>query len=229
MDVPRSKGSPLANARPLAIDRVGSPLALAPGEVLYRQGEASASLYYVDSGAVMIGVRSADGEQTIVAVHGPGTFFGARSLHEEIHNATATTLLQSSFVQLSKRAVHGLVQTDPSFTRHFALQMMRRTARLEEDQIDRAVNSLRRRLARALLLLASLDDGDETHVLDRMTPATLARMLSADPHRIGELLHEFRQAGHLAHHERLIVHSSLVRVLLPAQHAGDYVSFDMLK
>lgn len=210
MDVSRSKGSPFANARPSAIDEVGTPLALAADAVVYRRGEASDSLYYVDSGAVMIGVESANGEQTIIAVHGPGTYFGARSLLEEMHNATATTLLQSRVVRLSKRVVQGLVQIDPSFTRHMALHMMRRTARLEEDQIDLAINSLRKRLARTLLLLASLDvDTDEAHVLDRMTTATLARMLSADPRCIGKLLQEFRQAGYLARDSRLIVRSSL--------------------
>lgn len=206
------------------------PLALAPDEILYRQGHASNSLYYLDSGAVAISAESAGAEPAIIAVHGPGSFFGARSLHEEVHNATATTLLQSRVVRLSKRAVRELVQTDPSFTRHFAVYMMRRTARLEEDQIDRVVNSLQQRLARTLLVLASLDgDRDEAHVLDRMTAATLARMLSTDPHCIGKLLDEFRQAGHLAKDERLVVHSSLARVLLPTQHAGAHTPRDILK
>lgn len=229
MDVPRWKGSLIArSARPSAIDEVGRPLVLSADEILYRQGEASNSLYYLDSGAVMIGVESAGGEQTIVAVHGPGAYFGARSLNQEVHNATATTLLQSAVVSLSKRAVQGLVQTDPTFARHFAMHMMRRAAQLEEDQIDRAVNSLRKRLARTLLILASLDvDSDEGHVLERMTAATLARMLSADPHCIGKLLHDFRQAGHLERGESLIVRSSLVNILLPPHLSEDYSPLDM--
>ena len=228
MDVSRSKGSPFANARPSAIDKVGTPLALAADEILYRQGEASNSLYYLDSGAVMIGVGSISGEQTIIAIHGPGTFFGARSLLEEAHNATATTLLPGNVVRLSKRAVQGLLENDPSFTRHFALHMMRRTAHLEEDQVDRAVNPLRKRLARTLLLLASHDvDSSDAQVLDRMTTATLARMLSANPRCIGKLLHEFRQAGYLARDNRLIVHSSLALILLPTQFEG--APFDILK
>ena len=121
------------NGRPPTIDKVGTPLALAAYEILYRQGEASNSLYYLDSGAVMVCVASAGSEETIIAVHGPGIYFGARSLHEEVHNATATTLLASNLVRLSKHAVQGLVQTNPSFTQHFAMHMMRRTARLEED------------------------------------------------------------------------------------------------
>ena len=121
--VSRSKGSPFANARPPAIDKEGTPLALPADEVLYRQGEASNNLYYLDSGAVAIGVESAGSEPTNIVVHGPGTFFGARSLHEEAHNATATTLLQSNVVRLSKRAVRELMQNDPWFAQHLALHM----------------------------------------------------------------------------------------------------------
>ncbi len=49
--------------------------------------------------------------------------------------------------------------------------MMRRAARLEEDQVDRVVNSRpEKRLARALLILASLDaESDEPRVLEHMT------------------------------------------------------------
>jgi CRP-like cAMP-binding protein len=197
--------------------------------VLYRQGEAADNLYYLESGAVMIGAASPDGEQAIVAVHGSGMFFGARSLGEETHNTMATALLQSAIVRISKSAVQDLLRTDPVFARQFAIHMMRRAARLEEDQVDRVVNSTEKRLARALLILASLDaDSDEPRVLEHMTDARLAAMLTADPACIGELMRKFRQAGHLGPGEPLTVHSSLAMVLLPAHFAAGPNPFDTL-
>ena len=233
MDVfprPHSRVSlPTRNRRPSAIDKVGTALALPADGVLYRQGEAADSLYYLDSGAVTIGVGSADGERTIIAVHGPGTFFGARSLGDEVHNATATALLHSDIVRLSKPAVHDLLRTDPTFARQLAIHMMRRAAKLEEEHIDRVVNSLEKRLARALLILASLDaESDEPGVLEHMTEARLASMLAADPSCIGKLMQKFRQAGHLGPGEPLTAQSSLVTVLLPAHLAADHSLFDKL-
>jgi CRP/FNR family cyclic AMP-dependent transcriptional regulator len=208
---------PARNRRPSAIDKVGTALVLPADAVLYRQGEAADNLYYLDSGAVTIGATSPDGEQAVVAVHGAGIFFGARSLGEEIHNATATALLPSAIVRVSKSAVQDLLRTDPMFARQFAMHMMRRAARLEEDQVDRVVNSTEKRLARALLILASLDaESDEPRVLEHMTEARLAAMLAADPACIGALMQKFRQAGHLGPGEPLTVHSSLAMVLLPA-------------
>ena len=176
-----------------------------------------------------IGATSPDGEQTIVAVHGPGTFFGARSLGEETHNTMAAALLQSAIVRVSKSAVQDLLRTDPMFARQFAIHMMRRAARLEEDQVDRVVNSTEKRLARALLILASLDaDSDAPRVLQHMTDARLAAMLAADPACIGELMRKFRRAGHLGPGEPLTVHSSLAMVLLPAHFAASPNPFDTL-
>ena len=209
------------NARPGAIDKVGTALVLPADGVLYRQGETADSLYYLDSGAVMIAVGSTTEEQPIIAVHGPGTFFGARSLAEEIHNTTATALLQSAIVRVSKSAVRSLVRTDPAFAQQFAMHMMRRAARLEEDQIDRANNPLKKRLARTLLILAGLDaESDDGRVLERITDATLARMHAADPRCIRKLLQEFRQSGQLGPDDPLAVYSSLVNVLLPVDLAG---------
>jgi CRP-like cAMP-binding protein len=196
---------------------MATALALSADSVLYRQGESADSFYYLETGAVSVGVQPADGERTILIVHGPGTFFGARSLGEEVHDATATTLLESVVFRLAKPAVQDLLRTDPGFARDFAMHMMRRVAGLEEDQIDRAVNSLERRLARALLILASFDaESREPRVLAHMTEAALARMLAAEPSCVGKLLQAFRQAGHVGAGQPLTVYSSLVRVLLPA-------------
>ena len=203
-------------------------LVLPADAVVYRQGEAADNLYYLESGAVTIGAGSPDGEQAIVAVHGPGIFFGARSLGQKTHDVTATALLQSAIIRVSKAAVKDLLQTDAMFARQFAIHMMRRAARLEEDQVDRVVNSTEKRLARALLILASLDaESDAPRVLEHMTDARLASMLAADPGCIGALMRKFRHAGHLGPGEPLTVHSSLAVVLLPAHFATGPNPFDV--
>ena len=85
-----------------------------------------------------------------------GTPVDKNHTEEVTHNTTATALLQSTVVQVSKSAVHSLVRTDHTFAQQFAMHIMQRVARLEEDQIDRAINPLKKRLARTLLILAAL-------------------------------------------------------------------------
>ena len=215
---------PVRNRRPFALDKVGRPFVLPADTVLYRQGDAASSLYYLESGAVMVGVSGAEGEPIIVTVHGPSAFFGARSLRSEAHKTMAMVLVPSTVVAVAKTDIESLLRTDATFARQFAVQMLRRAAALEEEQVDRVANSLEKRLARALLILASIDaEGDEARVLERMTDSTLGGMLAADPSSIQELLHGFRRAGHLGPDKPLSVRSSLVRVLLPA-HLADILS-----
>ena len=102
------------------------------------------------------------------------------------------------------------------FARQFAINMMRRAARWRRPGRPRR-QFHGERLARALLILASLDaDSDAPRVLQHMTEARLAAMLAADPARIGDLMQKFRQAGHLGPGEPLTVHSSLAMVPSPA-------------
>ena len=222
---PRFTGrQPVRNRRPSALDKFGKAFHLPADTVLYRQGDAANGLYYLESGAVMVGVAAAEGEPIIVAVHGPGAFFGARSLRSEAHKTMAMVLVQSTVVAVARTDIERLLRTDATFARQFAVQMMRRAADLEEEQVDRVVNSLEKRLARALLILASVDaENAEARVLERMTDTTLAGMLAADPSSIQDLLHAFRQAGHLGPGKPLSVRSSLVKVLLPA-HLADMPS-----
>lgn len=202
--------------RPSAIERVGAFFVAAADTVLYRQGEAADSVYFLESGAVTISTRSSDGSQSIARVQGPGVFFGARSLGEESFAFTARALLESAVVRVPKAAVRDLLRTDSDFAAFFARQMMRRAAELEEEQVDRVANSTRKRLARLLLILASLGpDGNEDSVLQRVSEHMLAQILTVDPSSIHTLLHEFRRAGYLGEGEALTVRSSLVEVLLP--------------
>jgi CRP/FNR family cyclic AMP-dependent transcriptional regulator len=77
------------------------------------------------------------------------------------------------------------------------------------------VNSMERRLARALLVLASMDD--ESHgpsVLTAINQQTLAEIVGSTRPRINELMSKFRRLGYISAGGPLKVHSSLVDVLL---------------
>src|SRR4029453_4557200 len=117
---------PTRNRRPSALDKVGTPFVLPADTVLYRQGESAENLYYLESGAIMVGVASAGGEPIIVAVHGPGAFFGARSLRSEVHKTTASVLVPSTVIAVAKADIQSLLRTDATFAGQFAMQMMRR-------------------------------------------------------------------------------------------------------
>jgi thioredoxin reductase (NADPH) len=61
------------------LEALGTRRSVAVGEYLYREGDTTYDFYVILSGAAEIVVRS-DGEERIVARHGPGRFLGELNL-----------------------------------------------------------------------------------------------------------------------------------------------------
>ena len=55
-------------------------VAYQPTEVIFSQGDPSDSVMYIQKGAVKLSVLSHGGKEAVVAVLGPGDFFGERAL-----------------------------------------------------------------------------------------------------------------------------------------------------
>jgi CRP-like cAMP-binding protein len=70
-----------------------------PTDVIFSQGDAADSVLYIQKGAVTVSVFSRAGKEAVVAMLGPGDFFGERALArptvrlETATARTATTLL----------------------------------------------------------------------------------------------------------------------------------------
>jgi CRP/FNR family transcriptional regulator, cyclic AMP receptor protein len=182
--------------------------------VIFLQAEAADGVYYLEDGLVRLDVASSQGKRAVIGLLGPDTFFGEGCLAgQRLRNATATALLDTRLVFLRKSAMHSLLQSNSSFAQQFITHLVRRAARVEEDLIDRLFNSTEKRLARALLLLASLD-GESQSVLARINQQTLAEIVGTTRPRINYFIGKFRKRGLVSERGPLRVYSSLVEVML---------------
>src|SRR3954454_24112865 len=90
----------------------GTVRAVASGDVLFREGDASYDFFVVDSGAVAI-VQGYGGEDRVVAVHGPGRFLGeVHLLTGEPPYLTAVVRDDGEVIQLSASRLRRLVAED---------------------------------------------------------------------------------------------------------------------
>jgi CRP/FNR family cyclic AMP-dependent transcriptional regulator len=199
-----------------ALAKAGTTALYPRNAIIYRQAEAADSLYYLEEGLVKIAVASPQGKYAVIGVLGPDMFFGEACLAgHAARNATASTLIKSRLVHIRKTALLRLLRSDLSFAQQFTKHVARRAARVEEDVIDLLFNSTEKRLARALLLLAALDeDSDSSSVLDRITHQILAEMVGTSRPRISDFLSKFRRQGFISERAPLRVHSSLAKVML---------------
>src|SRR5205085_10903041 len=113
----------------------------------------------VQKGSIKISVLSRTGKEAVVAMLGPGDFFGEGALTgQPIRIATATATIPTTVLVIEKGAMRQLLRDEPTFSERFISYMLERNLRVEADLVDHLFNSSEKRLARTLLLLARYGD-----------------------------------------------------------------------
>jgi CRP/FNR family cyclic AMP-dependent transcriptional regulator len=197
--------------------------------VIYSQGNAAESIFYIQKGHVKLHVVSDHGREAVVAVMEAGQFFGEGCLNGHTRRvATAVSLGDSAIVSISKHAMREALKNEPSFAQHFVTYLITRTSRVEEDLIDQLFNSSERRLARLLLLLAHFGKEGAPEPIDvEISQETLAEMIGTTRSRVSFFMNKFRKLGFISYNGKIHVHNSLLNAVLhekPALRADDSVA-----
>jgi CRP-like cAMP-binding protein len=187
-----------------------------PADVIFSQGDAADSVLYVQEGAVKLSVLSRGGKEAVVAMLGPGDFFGEPALTGHpvrLHAATAMTA--TKLLVVPKQRMVRLLHEQHALSDQFIAHMLARSIRIEEDLVDQLFNSSEKRLARALLLLARYGKPDQTHrVLPRISQETLAEMIGTTRSRVNFFMNRFKKLGFIEYNGGLKVNHSLLTVVL---------------
>jgi CRP/FNR family transcriptional regulator, cyclic AMP receptor protein len=185
-------------------------------EVLYSQGDAAQSVMYIRKGGVKLTVVNEAGKEAVVAILGPGDFFGEGCLAgQPVRIGTASATVPSTVLVIEKGQMLKVLHEQHAFSDRFINFMLARNIRIEEDLIDQLFNSSEKRLARALLLLARYGKEDQPHgVLHRVSQETLAEMVGTTRSRINFFMNKFRKLGFIEYNGSLQVNTSLLSVVL---------------
>jgi CRP/FNR family transcriptional regulator, cyclic AMP receptor protein len=185
-------------------------------QTIFSQGEAADSVFYIREGKVKISVRSEQGKEAVVAIHGKGDFFGEGSLNgQPLRLASAVALTDSAIMRFTKAAIVRVLHEQPKFAEKFMAHLLARNARVEEDLVDQLFNSSEKRLARALLLMANFGK-EETPapVITKVSQETLAEIVGTTRARVNTFMNKFRKLGFVEYNGDMKVHPSLLNVVL---------------
>jgi len=183
--------------------------------VLFSQGDSADDVFYVQQGSVKLSVLSRTGKEAVVAILGPGDFFGEGCLAGQPRRmATASALSASTVLVVEKPQMLEILHTQPSLAERFLSHMLARNIRIEEDLIDQLFNSSEKRLARALLLLARYGKADQPLRLPKLSQETLAEMVGTTRSRVNFFMNKFRDLGFIEYNGDIKVNSSLLTVVL---------------
>src|SRR6186713_1078770 len=170
---------------------------------------------YIQKGSIKISVLSRTGKEAVVAMLGPGDFFGEGALTgQSIRIATATATTLTTVLMIEKAAMLRLLRDEPSFSERFISYMLARNMRIEADLVDHLFNSSERRLARALLLLARYGQAHPPRPVPRISQETLAEMIGATRSRVNFFMNKFRKLGLIEYNGRLKINGALLSVVL---------------
>jgi CRP/FNR family transcriptional regulator, cyclic AMP receptor protein len=186
------------------------------GQPVFAQGDRADSVFFVQRGKVKLTVLSRQGKQAVIALLGPGDFFGEGCLAgQPVRMATATAMTEAAIVRLAKQTMIRALHRDAIFSELFTTYLLSRNIRMEEDLVDQLFNSSEKRLARILLLLANFGkEGRPEPVVPKISQETLAEMVGTTRSRISHFMNKFRKLGFVEYNGRLEVHSSLLHVVL---------------
>ena len=170
---------------------------------------------YIRKGGVRLSVVNEVGKEAVVAILGPGDFFGEGCLAGQPDcMAMATSIVPTSILFIEKKEMMRVLHEEHAFSDRFISYMLGRNIRTEQDLIDQLFNSSEKRLARTLLLARYGKQGQPQKILSNVSQRMLAEMIGTTRSRVNFFMNKFRKLGFIHYNGGLQVHNSLLSVVL---------------
>jgi CRP-like cAMP-binding protein len=191
-------------------------LKLQKNQTIFTQGQTADTVYYIQQGKIKLTVISQHDKEAVVAILGPGQFFGEGCMNGHTLRIATTTAMEDCVVTaITKQAMKATLHDQPAFSEVFVAYLLTRISRIEEDLIDQLFNSSERRLARILLLLSHFGkEGTSQPITPNISQETLAGMIGTTRSRVSEFMNKFRKLGLISYNGHIEVNSALLDAVL---------------
>jgi CRP/FNR family transcriptional regulator, cyclic AMP receptor protein len=185
-------------------------------QAIFSQGDSADSVVYVQKGSVKFTVVNESGKEAVVAIFGPGDFFGEGVLvGQTLRMGTATAISPTKILLIEKDEMLRALHVEHELSDLFVTCILARNNRVEADLIDQLFNSTEKRLARTLLLLARYRGKDQHEaVIQKISQETLAEMIGTTRPRINMFMNKFKKLGYIEYDREIKVRRSLLTVVL---------------
>jgi CRP/FNR family cyclic AMP-dependent transcriptional regulator len=186
-------------------------------QAIFSQGDAADTVMYIQKVTVKFTVVNESGKEAVVAIFGPGDFFGEGGMAgQAIRMGTATAIVPTTVLVIGKDEMMRVLHAEHELSDRFITYMLARNIRVEADLIDQLFNSTEKRLARTLLLLARYGKEDQPERVQKVSQETLAEMIGTTRSRVNLFMNKFRQLGFIEYGDNggIKVKKSLLTVVL---------------
>ena len=123
-------------------------------QIVYAEGNHPNKLYYVVNGKVKAFKTNDDGKELVTELYNTGDFFGYIAMLEEtVYRDTTETLEETAIAIIPKEDFHELLNNNPQVAKKFIQLLAKNISEKEDQLLGLAYNSLRKKVAEALILL----------------------------------------------------------------------------
>jgi CRP-like cAMP-binding protein len=195
------------------IAELALPRHFEPGEVVFREGDASDTCYVVREGHARAVRTHGDGRTITLATFGPGDIFGELAMFEdERRSATIEAIEPTSVVGVLGPDMRRLMKQHPEIAARLVIALGRRLREMNERLSRQSFQTVQSRVAVVLseLVAQEIASGkDGTDVLVTATQADLAQLAGSSRESASRFLAVLERAGVISQGRgRLVVHNA---------------------
>jgi CRP-like cAMP-binding protein len=171
-------------------------------EVIFEEGDYPRYLYFVNSGKVKVFKTNEDGKEYIIDIFMDGDFVGYNDLIRDSKYAEGASALEDTDISLIPREDFlALLHANRDVASQLIKMLANNVTEKEEQLLNLAYHSVRKRVANAILLLSEKEGDTEINILRD----DLARIVGTAKESVIRMLTEFKEDGYIEINDGAIV------------------------
>lgn len=178
----------------IEISKTTQPIVLTKGELLYRAGDLSSSLYIIHTGRLKIYRLTENGKEQLIRILMPGDFTGELALFTEtINDVYAESLERTEICSIQRTSLQRLLVKYPNISLKILKEFSIRLEQAEHQMTSFATEEAETRIGLYLFHLAENTDTSFIHL--PMSRKDLASYLGTTPETVSRKLAIFEYEG----------------------------------
>jgi CRP/FNR family cyclic AMP-dependent transcriptional regulator len=179
------------------LQRLGIPVNLAPGTVVFSEGDTTTHAVLIKQGQVKVVSAGAHGQEVVLATRGPGEVVGEMApIDGRPRSATVVAVAPVEGSIVSAEVFNSFLDRHPRVMRFLLLQIMQRLRDADHRRVDLATLTVGARVAATLLELAGLDprnpEPGKSHPIPDISQVELAGYVGASREAVAKVLRDLR-------------------------------------
>jgi CRP-like cAMP-binding protein len=184
------------------ITGAGRVYTLPQGAFFFHQGDESRMLYVIVEGRVKLTKVTADGQQVIVNVFGPGEGLGIIvALNQTLYPVSAEVVEECTAVGWERDLMMGLMQNNAQLALNGMALVGKRFAQMQSQFEELATQRVEQRVARTILRLVrqfGRRSNEGVHIDMALTREDIAQMSGTNLYQVSRILSRWEQAGYIS-------------------------------